>query len=238
MYFTNFPLTLYTLDNGASAQLVKNIFIRFAVSNEIKNNISIYDEYDIRDDETPEILADKIYSNPELHWLVLHLNNILDPRFEWPLSTNKLSLYVQGKYNDVNGIKHYINDETGEIVNGNVFLYATSSGFANFNAGDVVINNTGEGVGYVTSKINDSNVNVIVTVGGFKSGDVVKPLSNSLITANLLYSSTTPGITAVTNSVYEDEENETRRRIKLLKPQFVQTVMSELNNKLEEINGQ
>lgn len=238
MYFTNFPLTLYTLDNGASAQLVKNIFIRFAVSNEIKNNISIYDEYDIRDDETPEILADKIYSNPELHWLVLHLNNILDPRFEWPLSTNKLSLYVQGKYNDVNGIKHYINDETGEIVNGNVFLYATSSGFANFNAGDVVINNTGEGVGYVTSKINDSNVNIIVTVGGFKSGDVVKPLSNSLITANLLYSYTMPGITPVTNFVHEDEMNESRRRIRLLKPQFVQTALTELTNRLEEANGQ
>lgn len=238
MYFTNFPYTFYTLDNARTTQLIKNIFLRFVFNDEIKTNLSIYDEYDVRDDETPEILADKIYNNPDLHWVILHLNSIIDPRFEWPLSTRNLKLYVEGKYADPDGIQYYVSDTTGEIVNANVFLYATSSGFTNFVAGDVVINNTGEGVGYVTSKINDSNVNVIVTVGGFKSGDVVKPLSNSLITANLLYSSTMPGITPVTNFVHEDEMNESRRRIRLLKPQFVQTALTELTNRLEEANGQ
>ena len=80
MYFDKLPVTYYTLDDARSVQLVRNIFLRVIITDEIKNNYSVYDEYDIQDGETPEILSSKIYGNSEYHWLILHMNEIIDPR--------------------------------------------------------------------------------------------------------------------------------------------------------------
>ena len=85
MYFEKFPTTFYTLDDQKTVQIVRNIFLRLNINENIKNNLSLYDEYDVLDGETPEIVADKFYKNPQSHWLILHMNDILDPRFDWPL---------------------------------------------------------------------------------------------------------------------------------------------------------
>lgn len=237
MYFNNFPYTFYSLDDRETVQLVKNILIRVVVREEIKNNFSIYDEYDVKDGETPEIVADKFYDNPELHWIILHLNEIVDPRFNWPLSVNNLVLYTEGKYNDKDAVHHYTDDATREQTNGNVFLNSSAQ-FENYYTGNVVINNTNPGVGYITSKISSSNVNLIVSTGGFKVGDQVKLLDNIYALANVTVSSPIPGITPVTNYNFEDTNNETRRTIKVLKPQYVQIVVNELKNILEQAYGQ
>jgi hypothetical protein len=121
MYFKSFPYTLYSLDDISTVQVVTNITNRASLSDEVKNNLSLYDEYDIKDGETPELLADKFYGNPELHWLILHYNEIIDPRFDWPLDTNNLNRYVAGKYANVNAVHHY-EDASGNYVNGTVNL--------------------------------------------------------------------------------------------------------------------
>lgn len=237
MYFENFPYTLYSLDDRKTVQLVKNILLRVALREEIKNNLTIYDEYDVKDGETPEIVADKFYNDPTLHWVILHINEILDPRFSWVHSVNNLSLYVSGKYNDVNGIHHYEDDNTGEQVNGNVYLNSSAQ-FVNYYTDNVVVNLTNTGIGYITSKISSSNVSLVVTDGGFKVGDQVRLLDNANAVANVTISSTIPGMTAITNLLVEDRNNEARRRIKVLKPQYVQGVIDELTYILEQANGQ
>lgn len=237
MYFNNFPYTLYSLDDRESVQLVKNILLRVVFNEEIKNNFAIYDDYDIRDGDTPEIIADKFYDNPELHWVILHINEILDPRFSWTHSVNNLVLYTDGKYNDRNAINYYQNDTTGEQTNGNVYINSSSQ-FNSFYTGNIVVNLTNPGMGFITSKISSSNVNVLVTSGGFKVGDQVKLFDNANATANVTISTTIPGMTAVTNLEVEDQSNEARRRIKILKPQYVQAAMAELNNILEQAYGQ
>ena len=32
--------------------------------------ISFFDTYDVKNGETPEIIADKLYDDPKLHWIV------------------------------------------------------------------------------------------------------------------------------------------------------------------------
>ena len=95
---------------GKTVQVIPHI------TDEIKNNYSVYDEYDIQDGETPEILSSKIYGNSEYHWLILHMNEIIDPRYDWPLSTFNLIKYCQSKYTNINGTHHYENT-TGDWVN-------------------------------------------------------------------------------------------------------------------------
>lgn len=124
MYFNFFPLTYYSFDKGITAKVITNITLRAVLDQQIKDNLSLYDEYDIRDGETPEIVSDRFYGTTLYHWLILHVNDILDPRYEWPLSTNNLINYCQSKYDNIYATHHY-EDSNGVIVNSD-YVGATS----------------------------------------------------------------------------------------------------------------
>lgn len=231
MYFQNFPYTYYSLDNVKTVQLVTDITNRAVISDEVKTNLSLYDEYDIKDGETPELVADRFYNNPELHWIVLQYNEIIDPRFDWPLSTNDLNNYVAGKYVSVNGVHHY-EDSSANYTNGNVLLLSANE-FGNLNINDAIVNNTNTGTGYITVKHSNSNVCVTVTTGGFITGDVIRLATNSSITSNVTSTVVLSG-TPVTNLNYEDTVNESKRRIKILKASYVDAVVRDFKKKLGE----
>ena len=83
MYFRSFPVTYYTNDDKSTVQILQNLLLRNVVDQEIKDNFSLFDEYDIKDGDTPEILAFNLYGDSNLHRLILHYNENLDPRFDW-----------------------------------------------------------------------------------------------------------------------------------------------------------
>ena len=229
MYFKSFPYTYYSLDDTSTVQVVTNITARTNISDELKTNLGLYDEYDIKDGETPELVADKFYNNPELHWLVLLYNDIIDPRFDWPLDTNNLSRHVNSMYSNPNGIHHYENENAG-ITNGNVIINANVS---YLETGNVITNLSGTGVGYITSKLTSSNVIVTVTSGGFVTGDTITNAANTTSNSTITLTNTISG-TPVTNYEYEDVVNETKRRIKILKPSYVDAVVNDFKKKLGE----
>jgi len=229
MYFKSFPYTYYSLDDASTVQVVTNITNRVTLSDEVKNNLGLYDEYDIKDGETPELVADKFYNNSELHWLVLHYNDIIDPRFDWPLDTNNLNRYVASKYADVNAVHHY-EDVNGNYTNGNVYLIS-SGAFVYFNINDAITNNTNIGIGYITEKNSTSNVKVTITTGGFKTGDQILQSSNTNNKANVTSTIVLSGI-PITNFTFEDETNESKRRIKLLKASYVDSIVNDFKKKL------
>lgn len=235
MYFKNFPLTFYTLDNLTTVQTVKNILTRIVISEELKTNFSAYDFYDVKDGETPEMVAGLFYDTPDYHWIILHLNEILDPRFEWPLDINTLNKHTENKYGNVNGIHHY-EDSNQRIINGNVLLLSNSDTFATFNAGDTITNVTLSGNAFVTSKVNSNSIYVTTTDGGFIATNQVKSNNDNSNNSNLTATVTVTG-TPVTNLIHEEIQNESKRRIKLLKPQFLNIIVKDLEDKLGAING-
>lgn len=99
-YFDYFPLVQYDINRKklSEYQTVTNIFFRMAFVREILNNTAAYSEYSIRDGDTPEIIAEKIYGNAEAHWIILLANNIVDPYYDWPLTSMKFNKYMQKKY--------------------------------------------------------------------------------------------------------------------------------------------
>jgi hypothetical protein len=229
MYFQSFPYTLYTLDNRQSIQLIANFLLRTKIDDTVKNNIGVFDEYDVMDGETPEIVADKFYKNPSLHWLVLQYNDIIDPRFDWPMSTNNLNRFIEGKYGDVNGIHHY-EDNDGNTING-VLQITSYNEFASFNVNDAIVNVTNTGTGVITDKTDDSTITVTVTSGGFKLDDQIK-IYNTTTSANIVAAAVQTG-TAVTNFVYEDLINESKRRIKVLQSKYVDSVVKDFKSKIQ-----
>lgn len=229
MYFQSFPYTYYTLDNGKTVQIVTNITQRIQFSDELKDNLSLFDEYDVNDGETPELVADKFYNNSELHWIVLLTNDIIDPRFDWVLSQNNLERYVSSKYSNVNAIHHY-EDTESRTVNGKVYIESANE-FQQIDVNDTLVNNTNTGTGYVLSKYSNSNVLVTVTTGGFQTQDNVALASNTSIKANITSTQTITGI-PVTNKIYEERVNETKRRIRILKSDYVESVINDFKKKI------
>jgi hypothetical protein len=231
MYFKSFPYTIYSLDNTTTVQVITDITNRITLSDEVKSNLGLFDEYDVKDGETPELVADRFYNNPELHWIILHYNEIIDPRFDWPLDTNNLNRYVAGKYTNVNAVHHY-EDASSNYTNGNVYLIS-SADFTEFNVNDAITNITNSGTGYITQKNSSSNVRVTVTTGGFISGDRIRNTSNTSSSANITSTVVLSG-TPVTNYTYEDEVNESKRRIKILKASYIDAIVSDFKKKLSE----
>ena len=231
MYFKSFPYTFYSLDDTSTVQVVTNITTRVTLSEEVKTNLGLFDEYDVKDGETPELVADRFYNNPELHWIVLHYNEIIDPRFDWPLDTNNLNRYVTSKYANLNAVHHY-EDANGNYVNSNVYLLS-SADFTEFSIDDAVTNITNTGTGFITQKNSSSNVKVTVTTGGFISGDRIKNISNTSSSANITSTVLLSG-TPVTNYTYEDTINESKRRIKILKASYIDAIVSDFKKKLSE----
>jgi hypothetical protein len=98
-YFNYFPKTFYTNDNNKNGvDVVTNIIARFSFNSALKENSSAFYQYDIKDTDTPEIIAYKYYGNVERHWIVLLFNNIIDPQFDWPMQDRVFNEYVNSKY--------------------------------------------------------------------------------------------------------------------------------------------
>ena len=99
-FFDLFPLERYSLSDKKypDYQSVTNILFRTAIIKEVLTNTSSYIEYVVKDGDTPEILASKVYDNPEAHWIILYANDIIDPQFDWPLNTTDFYNYMVDKY--------------------------------------------------------------------------------------------------------------------------------------------
>ena len=100
-YFNYFPTTYYSNSNESTAlDTVTNIIARFAFENAVKDNASLFYPYDVQDGETPEMIANKYYGSSEKHWIVLLFNDIIDPQYDWPLDQRTLIKYINDKYSN------------------------------------------------------------------------------------------------------------------------------------------
>lgn len=102
-YFSDYPKIDY---NG---RYVKDITIRLDFLTRIKNNVSLFQFENLVDGERLEDIASKFYGDPELFWIVMYINDIVDPYYDWLLTEQRLHEYIVNKYgaNNVNAVHHY-----------------------------------------------------------------------------------------------------------------------------------
>jgi len=92
---------------------VKNLFRRVKVRDDLKKYFTIFDRVTVKDGARPDQIADIVYGNAELDWVVLITAGIINVNNEWPLSSYELYNYSLEKYGALlNATKHY---ETIEV---------------------------------------------------------------------------------------------------------------------------
>lgn len=97
-YFNFLPNTIYGIRGTNDKIVVKNILARAKIMDAMKNFLSASAEYTIADEERPEHLAHRVYKRADYHWVILMFNEIHDPYFSWPLSTNELEKHMEKTY--------------------------------------------------------------------------------------------------------------------------------------------
>jgi len=102
---------------------VKNLFKRGIIRPDIFGNLAYFSKYKIIGDERPDEVANKIYNNSDLDWLVLLSNNVINQVEEWPLDQQSFQNYLVSKYGseeNIHAVHHYesneIKDSVGRVV--------------------------------------------------------------------------------------------------------------------------
>ena len=97
---------------------VKNLFKGVRLREDILQDLTVFEKYQIVGDDRPDNVAFRIYGDSALDWLVLKCNNIINIQSEWPMTQEDFDRHMLEKYetydNLYNGIHHY---ETVEIKN-------------------------------------------------------------------------------------------------------------------------
>ena len=178
--------------------IVKNLFKRSKLRTDVDQAITAFNYYYVEDQQRPDILAQELYGDSELDWVVLTSNNITNVRDQWPLNHDDLHSYMLEKYGSEQNILGIHHSETVKIVDeyNRVILNGGLEVDANF---------TFTFVGTVTS----STGSLIKVNFGGSSSNTITPVAS------------------ITNYDYEVKQNEVKRKIRILKKEYVGAFLSE-----------
>lgn len=175
---------------------VKNLFRRVKIREDIFSNLTYFNNYQIKGDERPDQLANKIYGDESLDWVVLVSNNILNVRDEWPLSQAAFDTFLlekYGTYDNIYAVKYYRSIEVSDSL-GNLVL-----------PGGLTV---------------DQNYSVTYQDLGTGTEQTVTNITES-----------------VTNFHYEQEREDNKRNIYLLKPSYLPIILDDLKSLMQYKKG-
>ena len=126
-YFRQLPdLDYPSLANDRNSvydyQIVKNIFKRAVLRNDVFDEVTAFTQYSVQGDERPDQVAYKFYKDSGLDWVVLTTNNIVHVRDEWPMGNQDFLTYLNDKYTtqELSNVHHYeteiIRDSKGRLI--------------------------------------------------------------------------------------------------------------------------
>ena len=126
-YFRQLPdLDYPSLKNDRTSaydyQVVKNIFKRAVLRDDVFDSVVAFTKYSVKGDERPDQIAYDFYNDSGLDWVVLTTNNIVHVRDEWPMGNQDFLTYLNAKYTaeQLTNIHHYetklIRDSSGTLI--------------------------------------------------------------------------------------------------------------------------
>lgn len=98
-YFAKFPKVLYSVNKEqTNPKLVPDMLARVKFIDSIISNQNLFFKYEIKGGETPEQIAYRVYGDPEKHWILLLVNQLIDPQFDWALGPYDFEEHIKQKY--------------------------------------------------------------------------------------------------------------------------------------------
>ena len=232
-FFDKFPTISYSFSSKKypDYQIVRDILFRTAFIRDALDKKTAYTEYIIRDGDTPDILANKIYGDSEAHWIILYANEILDAQFDWPMTTGVFNKYIADKYRSM--AQDLIELEDYQVIAWTQDLTNEES----VHHYEKVIKQENLTTQITTetrfiinkSRLTDNALNVPYD---YYDGPGHLPAEQSYDPININGETIIQNISsnAVTYYDYEDELNEQKRTIRIPKKEYYTQIVTELNS--------
>jgi hypothetical protein len=218
-YFDSFPKREYDINGKRLAQytFVTDIMFRINIIRSVLSNVSAYYEYLINDTDTPEILADKLYGSAEAHWMILLANDMVDPQYDWPLNSDAFQRYIIAKYGSVETAKITAHHHEKVITREESYSGMITESRYIVNESKLTVNDLDVPYDYY------DNLPETQGVSTYNMGDgqtVVEIVRREV----------------VTKYDYEDQLNEAKRPIKLIKKEYYGQILNEFNSLTKNSN--
>ena len=240
-YFDMFPKIQYDINgDGLTTETVTNIFKRIGILRDVLSNASSYVLYEVEENDTPEVLAEKVYNDAGAGWIILYANKIIDPQFEWPMNDSVFKDYLINKYGSVANAQttyHHYEKVVETTVDGTTYIrrYGVDNERLTDNALDVPYTYY---TPYENNFILTSDIALVTADNTAFTADHSNHASYDDTSLPEYYSYESHNINgktvflntygnAVTNYDYEAEQNEARRYIKVIKAQYYTQIMKE-----------
>lgn len=113
-FFRYFPKTL-----DGQGNILTNLSKKILLGKNLSEQAVVYYTYYLKDGERVDVLSKRLYGSEEYQWVILLINNIMDPRQELPLTNREFEHYLTDVYGSVENALttvHHLEDEYGEIV--------------------------------------------------------------------------------------------------------------------------
>jgi len=184
---------------------IKNLFRSNKLLDWLSEETTVFNKFIVADGARPETVAEEIYGDAELDYIVIISCGITNIRNEWPLSNKELYEFVEDKYGtNMNGIHHW---ETVEVRDENDRLILPAGQIVEHSAGLVQFHIDGP-----AARFGGSANKWYSETGGMRTtytGEKISPL------------------VGVSNFDYETLLNEDKREIRPLKREFVQMFVND-----------
>lgn len=240
MFFKKFPKKLYNFDFAAnSTVMVTDVLARVRFRSNIINNVSVYYKYQLEEGDTPEIVSHKVYGDSEYHWVIMLINEIKDPQFDFPLNINALEELIIKKYGYTgnthgekiaqaySNVHHYIRETTKTLLE--------VDGLTTVNVSNAIV--TLDQYSYKTNTLvyqapnNDivypHNASNTIYFKANNSGQNTSDPTNVVSTLRMVEE-----YKSISVYDYEVGENEKKRHIKILRSEYIQPLVNEFEKML------
>lgn len=195
-YFRNFPFVAYDMKKNNVFSLVQNPLVRYKIKDILKRRNFIFLDYIIEEGENGSFIAEKFYEDETLDWVIYIANDIIDPKYDWPLHYNEFNRFIVKKYGSVEAAASLTSSEN--IHHYEYVIRERSRLFDDTVIPEKIIN------------IDKTRYDYLVGQG----------LSSSL--------------RVIRNYDYEDDLNNEKREIRILKVDYLPQFLSEVKSVLQE----
>ena len=99
-YFSYLPQVQYNITGSKYAETTtaRDIFIRNLIKKNVIEKALSFDEHTIGDGERPDTTSFLVYGNVKYDWIIFLTNQMFNPYFDWPLSSQDFKKMIKNKY--------------------------------------------------------------------------------------------------------------------------------------------
>jgi hypothetical protein len=208
LYFDTFPLVIAS-DYKKNAILLTNLMARVQIIPSLLRNPLLFYSYDVKESDRPDIVANKYYDDSNKYWMVLYANEIMDPLYDWPLTSQQFDAYLKSKYSVAAGGDAFVLTYTTSTVQEYRKTITT----------------------YDSTSLETTTKTVVVdltTYNSITTGSITQTFSSGASVTR------TTSKTAVSIYDYEIEINEAKQNIKLINSSY----SNQLENDLKTLMAQ